>query len=70
MHDKLLELKNNIEKLKAIVQLYEELMEKEIKTGEELEKARLRYDYLKQHALKLSMDSKKLVQKIEEEDIP
>jgi len=70
MHDKLLELKSNMEKLKAIGQLYDELMSKEITAKEELEKAKIRYDYLKQQALKISMDSKKLVQKIEQEDIP
>lgn len=70
MHDKLLELRHNIEKLKAISQLYEELMSREIISQEELKKARFRYDYLKQQALKLSMDSKKLVQRIEQEDIP
>ena len=70
MHDKLVDLKANIEKLKAIGTLYEELMGREIKSPEELEKAKFRYDYLKQQALKLSMDSKKIVQKIEQEDIP
>ncbi|MEM4337119.1 MAG: hypothetical protein QXG86_03890 [Candidatus Woesearchaeota archaeon] len=70
MHDKLLELKNNIEKLKAIGKLYEELMSKQIKTEEELEKAKARYNYLRQEALKISLESKKLVQRIEKEDIP
>jgi len=70
MHDKLLELKSSMEKLKAIGELYEELFGREIKTPEELEKAKFRYDYLKQQALKLSIESKNLVQKIEQEDIP
>ncbi|MBW3022784.1 hypothetical protein KY308_01645 [Candidatus Woesearchaeota archaeon] len=70
MQDKLLELKSKIEKLKAVGELYEELLSREIRNEEELEKAKLRYDYLKQKALELSLESKKLVQKIEKEDIP
>ena len=70
MHDKLLELKDRIEKLKAIGELYDELLAKNIRNDEELQKTKLRYDYLRNQALKLSLESKKIVQRIEKEDIP
>ena len=70
MKDKLEELKENFEKLRAIGEIYEELMSGEIKSREEYEKALLKYKALKNQALKLSLHSKKIIQKMESEDIP
>lgn len=70
MKNKLEQLKENFEKLRTVGEMYEELMSKEVADKKELEEAVLRYKSLKKQALKISHDSKKLIQKIESEDMP
>jgi len=70
MKNALEQLRINFEKLKTVGELYEELMSKEITNEKELEEARLKYNALKEHALRLLIHSKKIIQKIEKEDIP
>jgi len=64
------QLKNNFEKLKAIGELYDELMLSEIKDERELEEARMKYDALKNSSLRLLIHSKKVIESIEKEDVP
>ena len=70
MKSKLEQLKLNFEKLKAISELYGELMSREIANEKELEESKLRYEAMKNQALKILMHSKKIVGSIESEDIP
>ena len=70
MKDKLEQLRMDFEKLKAIGELYEDFASREIGDEKELEEARLRYDALRDQALKISLHSKKIIQSIESEDIP
>jgi hypothetical protein len=70
MKDKLEQLRMDFEKLKLIGEMYEELVSKEITNERELEEAKLKYEAMKNQALRLSLHSKNLIQKIETEDIP
>ncbi len=64
------QLKANFEKLRAIGDIYDELMASEIKDEHGLEESRMKHDALKNSALKLLIHSKKIIEKIEKEDIP
>ena len=70
MKSKLEHLRENFEKLKAVAELYEEVMSKDISSGREAEEAMLKYKALKNQALRLSLHSKKIIQSIEKEDMP
>ncbi len=70
MKQKIDQLKENFEKLKAVGELYEDLMSKQISNEKEKEEALMKYNALKNQALRLSLDSKKIIQKIEKEDMP
>lgn len=70
MKNKLNQLKINFEKLKTIGEMYEELSSTDVKDEKELESAKLRYEALKNQALRISLHSKKLINSIETEDIP
>lgn len=70
MKNKLDQLRGNFEKLKAIGELYEELMAKGVSDEKELEQSVLKYKALKNQALKLSLHSKKIIENIENEDVP
>ncbi len=70
MRDKLEQLRIDFEKIKTIGELYEDLASREVRDEKELEEARLRYDALRNQALKISLHSKKIIQSIESEDIP
>ncbi len=70
MKEELEHLRGNFERLKEIGELYEELMSRDLRKSRELEEAITRYKALKNQALKLSLNSRKLIKKIESEDIP
>jgi len=70
MKENLGQLKINFEKIRAIGELYDDLMAKGAAGEKELEEAMLRYSALRDTALKLLLHSKKIVEKIEKEDIP
>jgi len=64
------QLRMNFEKVRAIGEIYEQLMSGGIADEKELEEARLKCSLLKDNALKLLLHSQKIIQKIETEDIP
>ena len=70
MKNKLNQLRINFEKLKTIGEMYEELSSAEVRDENDLEAAKLRYEALRNQALKITLHSKKLVNSIETEDIP
>ena len=70
MKSKLEQLRMNFEKLKIIGDIYEELASREIGDERELEETKLKYDAVRNQALKISLHSKKIIQSIETEDLP
>lgn len=70
MKDRISRIRENMEKLLVVSDMYDELLEQNIRTPKEAEEARLKYEYLKKKVLKLSAESRTLVRTTEKEDKP
>jgi hypothetical protein len=63
-------LKENMEKLLVISDMYEELLGRRITNSSEAEEAGLKYDYLRKKVLQLSTENRNLVRTTEIKDRP
>ncbi len=70
MKDTIKGLKENMEKLLVVSDMYEELLGRNITNSKEAEEAGLKYDYLRKKVLQLATDSRKLVRTTETKDRP
>lgn len=57
-------MRTNMEKLRAIADIYDELMHQQLRTKKEMEEAKLKYEYLREQTLRLSLDTKKIVEHV------
>jgi len=62
----LVNLKENIERLKTTLSFYDELMKKRFASKVELENIRLKRKYVKEQILRMGIHNKKIIQEIEE----
>lgn len=70
MKDTLRQLRENMEKLLVISDMYDDLLSRNMTSQAEVEEARLRYDYLRRKTLELSAESRRLVKTTEKKDRP
>lgn len=70
MKDKLFELRQNLEKLSVVSDIYDELMSRKITSDAELEEARIKYRFLKKQAMALSLQCKKIIDSVEAKETP
>jgi len=70
MKERLKELRTSIDRLSAISELYDELMDSKISSQQELESAHQKHDILRREALKASLRCKQLLKLTETKEKP
>lgn len=70
MKETIRQLRENMDKLLVVSDMYDELLSRNIAGEREAEEARLKYDYLKKKVLHLSEESRRLVRTTEKKDKP